>query len=242
MGKTLFITGTGTDVGKTALSLAALLWARDRGLRARYLKPVQCGESVFGDPPVAGGDAEWIGRMAGDPQSTQVTYQLRMAASPHLAAEREGVVIDRDRLRRDLERAAAGCDLLIAEGAGGSAVPLDRKGSSLGALAAELSLPCLIACAPGLGTLHHTLTTVAWLRAAGAAIAGFAVCHREPSRPELTADNIRTLADLTGLPCFGELPYLEKLARGAPLARAEAAAWCAPLAPSLEAWWNPEPK
>ena len=56
MGKTIFITGTGTDVGKTALSLALLLWAGARGLRTAYCKPVQCGGFPLGDPPVMGGD------------------------------------------------------------------------------------------------------------------------------------------------------------------------------------------
>ena len=91
MGKTIFITGTGTDVGKTALSLALLLWARARGLRTAYCKPVQCGDFLYGEPPVKGGDADWIGSLAGGGTEAHVTYRLRLAASPHLAAEREGL-------------------------------------------------------------------------------------------------------------------------------------------------------
>src|SRR5690348_2666690 len=119
MAKALFITGTGTDVGKTALSLAVLLWARNRGLRTAYHKPIQSGTYAFSGPsregrlpqegelpqantlpqpiglPQAIGDAEWIQTMAGGSSSgisTHVTYRLRMPASPHLAAEREGVL------------------------------------------------------------------------------------------------------------------------------------------------------
>ena len=87
MGKTLFITGTGTDVGKTALSLALILWARNRGLRAAYFKPVQCGDSAFGEPALRGGDAEWIQALAGRDVRTQAGYRFRLAASPHLAAD-----------------------------------------------------------------------------------------------------------------------------------------------------------
>jgi dethiobiotin synthetase len=240
MGKSVFITGTGTDVGKTALSLAVLLWARGRGLRAAYHKPVQCGTFPFGNPLREGGDAEWIGAMGGSGIPAHVTYRLRMAASPHLAAEREGIRLDPERIRSEAESLAAGCDLLVMEGAGGAAVPLDRKGTSLAAMAAGMGMPCLVACAPGLGTLHHTLCTLAYLNALHADAAGFAICHREAAVPELCADNIATLAALTGLPFFGALPYSPALARGeAAVDDANAASWHAPLTPSLEAWWNP---
>jgi dethiobiotin synthetase len=250
MGRTLFITGTGTDVGKTALSLAVLFRARKRGLSAAYHKPVQCGTFRFGDPPVEGGDADWIRSMfAGIPANpspagihSDVTYRLRLAASPHLAAEREGVAIDLGRIRRDIESLADWHDLVIVEGAGGPAVPVDRKGATLGDLAAEMGLPALIACAPGLGTLHHTLSTLAYMKSIGAPVAGFAVCHREAQVPELTRDNIETLSSLTGLPFFGELAYSGNLSRSETLAPDEADLWSAPLAAALEAWWNPNRK
>ena len=179
MGKTLFITGTGTDVGKTALSLALVLWARRRGLGTAYFKPVQCGDFPFGEPAVRGGDAEWIRALAGTEVSTQEAYRFRLAASPHLAAEREGARIERSMLSARARALSADSDLLVVEGAGGAAVPLDREGATLAAWAADLGIPALIACAPGLGTLHHTLTTVAYLRGLGAPIAGFAFCHRD---------------------------------------------------------------
>jgi dethiobiotin synthetase len=267
MGRTLFITGTGTDVGKTALSLAVLFWARKRGLSVAYHKPVQCGTFRFGEPPVEGGDADWIRAMAAGTPANQtpagrtgsgrtgsgpdgsaagipsdVTYRLRLAASPHLAAEREGVAIDLGRIRRDIESLADWHDLVIVEGAGGPAVPVDRKGATLGDLAAEMGLPALIASAPGLGTLHHTLSTLAYLKSIGAPAAGFAVCHREAQVPELTRDNIETLTFLTGLPFFGELAYSGKLSRSETLAPDEADLLSAPLAAALEAWWNPDRK
>ncbi len=239
MARAIFITGTGTDVGKTALSLAVALWARRRGLRAAYHKPVQCGLFAFGDPPREGGDADWIRSVSGGEIPSQVTYRLRMPASPHLAAEREGATLDPGRIRADLESLLAANDLVVMEGAGGAAVPMDRQGATLAALAAELSLPCLIACAPGLGTLHHTLSTVAYLKTLSAPLAGFAFCHREAAVPELCEDNRVTLQTLTGLPWFGSLPYSASLARGIALPPAEAAAWFAPLSASMEAWWNP---
>ncbi len=128
----------------------------------------------------------------------------------------------------------------MVEGAGGAAVPVNRSGLSLASLAAELSLPCLIACAPGLGTLHHTLATCAYLETMGAPMAGFVFSHREAQIPETCADNRATLQALTGLPCFGELPFCRELTVGGKAFQARAASWYAPVAPALTAWWNRE--
>ena len=252
MGRTLFITGTGTGVGKSALSLAAMIWARARGLSVVYFKPVQCGDFPFGNPPLPHGDAEWIRAMLSDapdapnaegaaaavPVETHVTYRFPSPVSPHLAAEREGVEVLAERIREDLENLEEDKDLVVMEGAGGAAVPLDRQGNSLAVIAAELEIPCLLACAPGLGTLHHTLSTLAYLGALEAPVAGFAFCHAEADIPPMYEDNLRTLQDLTGLPCFGAVPHAPRLALGGPLSPAEAASLAAPLTPSLDAWWN----
>jgi dethiobiotin synthetase len=240
MGRILFITGTGTDIGKTALSLAVLLWARDRGLDAAYLKPVQCGTYPFGNPPQAGGDADWIRALSGG-LPAHVTCALRLPASPHLAAEREGIALDPARLKADAEAQAAGRDLLILEGAGGAAVPLDRRGSTLAGIARDLGAPALVASSPGLGTLHHTLATAAWLEQAGVARAGFAFCRRSPGDEPLEADNRRTLIDLLGLPCFGAVPFAPALSAGRPLSPAEASALWSPLGPALDAWFAAGP-
>lgn len=260
MGQALFISGTGTDVGKSALSLAVLLWARGKGLDAAYFKPVQCGEFPFGNPPTPHGDADWMAALLGGSAQTHVTYRFPSPVSPHLAAEREGQTIHADRIREDLENLLEDHDLVVMEGAGGAAVPLDRQGNSLAVLAAEMEIPCLLACAPGLGTLHHTLATLAYLGALEAPVAGFAFCHRDPTVPDIFEDNRRTLEALTGLPCFGAVPYSPSLAGaprlgrpasspsteagqaeaapGAPLSATEADALASPLSPSLDSWWN----
>jgi dethiobiotin synthetase len=235
MGKSIFITGTGTDVGKTALSLAVLLWARGRGLSCAYYKPVQCGE-------YPGGDADWIRARFPSSLETHVTYALRAAVSPHLAAEMEGVSIATDRIREDLRALRQRADLLVIEGAGGAAVPLDRRGISLASLAAEAGIPCLVAAAPGLGTLHHTLSTLAYLREVRAEPAGFAFCHVSAQPPaaaqpaDLAGDNAVTLQLLSGLPFFGAVPYSPALEKATPLAPLEAEALCAPLRARLDAW------
>ncbi|HLP42004.1 MAG TPA: dethiobiotin synthase, partial [Fibrobacteria bacterium] len=232
---------TGTEVGKSALALGVLAWARDRGLGTTYCKPVQCGDFPFGEPPAPHGDAEWMRALFPAPVNTHVIHRFRSPVSPHLAAERERTAIDLERVRREVETLVHQNDLLVVEGAGGAAAPLDRKGSSLGALAGELGLPCLIACAPGLGTLHHTLSTIAYLERAAAPLAGFAFCSRDPELPEMYADNLRTLRELTGLPCFGTLPHLPALSGPAPLDTGTLDRLIASLAPALDSWWKTGP-
>lgn len=242
MGKAVFITGTGTEVGKSALSLAFLIWARQQGLRTAYYKPIQCGTFPFGNPPQPCGDQDWISVLIGDTQISHVTYKLRMAASPHLAAEQEGITIDLGLIRRDLESLCNTCDLVVMEGVGGAAVPVNRKGTSLASLATDMSLPHLIVCSPGLGTLHHTLTTWAYLKSLEARMTGFVFSHLSSELPATCADNRTTLQALLDLPCFGELPFCPELGQGGKAFQPKAAAWLAPIAPSLEAWWNRERK
>jgi dethiobiotin synthetase len=167
-----------------------------------------------------------------------VTYRFPSPVSPHLAAERAGAAIFAERIRADLEELAGDRDLVVLEGSGGAAVPLDRQGNTLAMLAAEMEIPSLVACAPGLGTLHHTLATLAYLGALQAPVAGFAFCHREPAIPEMFADNRRTLEALSGLPCFGALPHLPALAADGPLSRPQADSLAGAVTASLDSWWN----
>jgi len=241
MGKAIFVIGTGTDVGKSALSLATLLWAQDQGLRTAYYKPIQCGTFAFGDTNQFITDAEWISVMLGQDQPTHVTYSLRMAASPHLAAERESIDIDLSKIRHDIDALASAYDLLIIESAGGAAVPLNRSGVTFTHLAAELSIPCLLACAPGLGTLHHTITTASYLELKGAPLLGFVFCHRaqvQKSEAEICIDNRKTLESLLKKKCYGELDFCPELTVGGKAFQAKAANWYEPISSAMSAWWH----
>jgi dethiobiotin synthetase len=227
----LFVTGTGTDIGKTALSLAVLLWARARGLKPGYLKPVQCGARDALFP----GDADWITAACPEVLEASAVYTFPDAVSPHLAAERAGVWIDAEWIGEQAAAAARRCDLLVIEGAGGAAVPLNRDGLSLADVAAAGGWPCLIAAQPGLGTLHHTVTTAHFLAARGARAAGFAFVQNTPDVSPLQADNAATLRDLARLPFFGTVPHCPGLGKRPPLSPAVAALLAASL-PGLDAW------
>jgi dethiobiotin synthetase len=237
MSRILCITGTGTDIGKTGLSLSVLAWARARGLKAAYLKPVQCGTREGAPAGSFFGDAEWI--QAAIPEGISeaaAVYSFADAVSPHLAAERADVWIDPDWIVEQAEAAARRCDLLVIEGAGGAAVPLNRDGLSLAEVAAKGAWPCLIAAQPGLGTLHHTLTTAHFLAARGAAAAGFAMIQNTPAASVVQGDNIKTLQEMLNVPFFGTMPYCPGLDKRLPLSPAVAALLAQSL-PGLDAWW-----
>ena len=193
----LFVTGTDTGVGKTVVS--ALLLARYAGeLELAYWKPVASGAG--GSPPER--DSATVAELV--PQSVEIRLEmhlLRDPVSPHLAARREGVVIDLDAIAA----AWAGWQSIspergvVIEGAGGVMVPLNEKqrlgkgGSALGAggfagsplgaarsaggellidLIALLELPVLLVARTTLGTINHTLLSLDALRRRGVTVAG----------------------------------------------------------------------
>lgn len=233
MTRRLFITGTGTDIGKSVLSLSVLLWARSRGLSVAYVKPVQCGSRR---PDIQFGDADWIAAAWPDIRNTSEICMFPEAVSPHLAAERAGSWIDAAWLIERTEAAGQGCDLVVIEGAGGAAVPLTREGVTMADVAAQAGWPCLIGALPGLGTLHHTWTTAHFLAARGTPAVGFAFIRNTQDTTPLEADNAATIRGLTGLPHMGTLPYCPGLDRRLPVPPAVAGLLSTSL-PGLDAWW-----
>jgi dethiobiotin synthetase len=234
MTRTIFITGTGTDIGKSVLSLATLLWARSRGLTVAYVKPVQCGSRKLGQ---VFGDADWVGAAWPDLRDVGAVYTFPDAVSPHLAVERAGGWIDPAWIIEQAEVVGRRCDLLVLEGAGGAAVPLNREGLTMADVAADAGWPCLIGASPGLGTLHHTWTTAHFLEARGAKVAGFAFIQNTQDSSPLASDNAATLRELTAAPFFGTVPYCPGLDRRLPVPPAVAGLLASSL-PGLDLWWD----
>jgi dethiobiotin synthetase len=245
MASFIGITGTGTGIGKTALAAATLLYGQSLGKRMAYCKPVQSGSSDLPGGKGQGGDAEWLSHKLGLPNQpglinsgipiSGITYsvlaRLKMAASPHLAAEAEGIKLSRDVLSRAIADLSTQHDWVVVEGAGGAAVPFSRQGWGI----AHLNLPItwIVAAAPGLGTLHQTRTTLDWLREQKAKVAGFVFCSTENEPSALLEDNRQTLEELTDHPCLGVLPYLETWSDAKALSQGESRLWLSALKPGF---------
>jgi dethiobiotin synthetase len=143
-----FITGTGTDVGKTVVSGILLT-----GLEAKYWKPIQSGEPS---------DTNFLRKITGLPDENFIAerHVFEHPVSPHLAAKLSGKQIE----LKDFELPEHPNSHLIVEGAGGLLVPLNEQHLMID-LIDHLQLPVIIVAQSGLGTINHTLLTVNALNA-----------------------------------------------------------------------------
>jgi dethiobiotin synthetase len=156
-----FVTGTGTEVGKTVCAAAIARSLAAGGSRVAVFKPAVTGLAEGGEP-----DHALLRRAAGSPQTDDeiAPYRFDPPTSPHLGAELAGARIEPRRLLGAARRAAERADWVVVEGVGGLLVPL-TLGYLVRDFARDLALPVVIAAAPGLGTINHTLLTI---EAAGA--------------------------------------------------------------------------
>ena len=198
----LLITGTDTGVGKTFVACALAGALRARGRRVAVMKPVETG--VEGDPE----DALRLRAAAADPAPLDdiCPYRLRAPLAPAVAAAREGVTLDLDRIAALVVRRVATADVLLVEGAGGLLVPLAGR-TTYAELAARLGLPLLIVGANRLGTINHCALTARAAAAAGIAVRGFVLSQPTPTPDASAATNADMIAQLTGLPCLGVLRH-----------------------------------
>ena len=218
--KSVFITATDTGVGKTVLAAALLVAARARGIDAVPMKPVQTGCVRRGQRLVAP-DLEFCLKAAGldpSPQERQwmCPYRFILASSPHLAAARDRVHIEKGVILEKFRRILKKHDAVIVEGAGGVLVPLNERDTMLDLMRA-MRLPVLLAARPGLGTINHTLLTLRVLRAAGLTVAGIVLVQTHLGRHALIEqDNAHTIRRLGRVPFVATLPHLPGFARGKP--------------------------
>ncbi len=191
--KGVFVTGTGTGVGKTVVAAVIARTYAAAGERVAVFKPAVSGLSDGGEP-----DHALLRRASGSDQSDcQIApYRYDPPVSPHLGAELDGERIEPGRLVDAAHAAAEGGDFLVSEGVGGLLVPL-TLGYLVRDLARELALPLVIAASPGLGTINHTLMTVEAARAVGLEVAA-AVLTPWPDDPSAVESSNREAIERLG--------------------------------------------
>ena len=202
-----FITGTGTDVGKTVVAAAIARTARKAGARVAVFKPAVSGLDKYPLRPETWEcapelpDHVLLRLAAGSSQADDeiAPYRYGPPVSPHLGAELASEPIDSDRLRGAALEATEGADLLICEGVGGFLVPLTTD-YLVRDLARDLGMPVTIVASPGLGTINHTLLTIEAVRDAGLQV-GRVVLNPWPEAPSLLEiSNRETIAELGSVP------------------------------------------
>ncbi len=214
-----FVTGTGTDVGKTYVTALLVKRLREQGIDAGYFKAALSGAEPADDGSgrLIPGDAAEVYRTAGIPGDPAefVPYIYREALSPHLAARLEGRPVELAVVEAAFRRAAARFPFVAAEGSGGIVCPL-RDGDALLMLADVIRLtgfPLLIVAPSGLGSINAAVLTAEYARANGFRTVGFFLNGFRPG-DTMHEDNRRMIERLTGLPV---LACVEEGARTLPL-------------------------
>ncbi len=195
MPERFFVTGTDTGVGKTVVS--ALLCA---ALDAYYWKPIQTGTRE-------GTDSRTVARLAQIPRAKILpeTYRFAPPVSPHLAARKAGVQIDLATIRMPEIGVR---ENLIVEGAGGALVPINET-QLMTDLMKHLGLPVLLVTRTTLGTINHTLLSLAALRKARLNVRGVIMAGKP------NADNRQAIEHYGKIKVVGAVPLLKKIDRAA---------------------------
>lgn len=186
MSNSIVITGTDTNIGKTVFA-SALTTA----LNATYWKPIQAGLAEETD-------TELVARLSGQ-KTIPESYRLNTPASPHIAAEIDGITINFDKLQLPNIDGP-----LVVEGAGGVMVPVTRQTTFLDVFS-NWNLPIVLCARTSLGTINHSLLSIAALRQAGCTVLGIAFIGDE------VADSENIICKMGKVKRLGRLPILPKL-------------------------------
>lgn len=190
MISTYFITGIGTDVGKTIVS-AILVEA----LKADYWKPIQAGE-------LANSDSHTLERLVSNNKTTfhKSTFNLETPMSPHGAADIDGVIIEIDRIKRPSTK-----NTLIIEGAGGLLVPLNDSETVFDLISPTDKV--IVVSRHYLGSINHTLLTLEMLKQRKLDVFGIIF---NGDKNESTESIIEKMSGVRILGRIDEEPYFDK--------------------------------
>jgi dethiobiotin synthetase len=194
----VFVTATGTDIGKTYVTAGLIRALRQAGRPVRALKPVVSGfdatTAAASDPAVL---LAALGRDAGmDAIAAISPWRFQAPLSPDMAARRERTSISFDALVDFCRAAMVEDGVLLIEGVGGVMVPLDDHHTVLDWMGA-LGVPVLLVCGSYLGTISHTLTAIDVLARRGLEPLAVVVNESAGSTVDL-AETVATLGRFAG--------------------------------------------
>jgi dethiobiotin synthetase len=207
----LFITGTDTGVGKTLVAGGIAYLLRGQGLRVGVFKPIASGcrherEGLVSD------DTEFLAMCAATayPLSviTPVTYKT--PASPVTCVEMEKRPIDFEAIAVAYRYLCDSCDVVIVDGIGGALVPIDQSHTVMD-LAAAFGLPTVIVARPNLGTINHSLLTIAAVRRAGLPVAGLVISGYNAFEADIAEETSPdVICEFSHTPLLSIVPYDEQ--------------------------------
>jgi dethiobiotin synthetase len=203
MGKCIFVTGTGTDIGKTYVTGLIVKKLHDAGLKAGYYKAAVSGADIAADGSLVPGDAAYVNTLAeiGETQENLVSYVYKEAVSPHLAAQINHKPIELAKIQQDFSRAKEKYEYLTMEGSGGIICPLrydDTCHLILDDMIKALDLGVLVIAEAGLGTINAAVLTIEHLQHCQILVKGIIFNHFHPG-DIMEEDNRHMVEALTGV-------------------------------------------
>ena len=202
MAKALFITGTGTDVGKTYVSALIAKQLKDDGLDIGYYKAALSGSNEITDS-----DAWYVKEKANltDSYDEMVSYTYKHAYSPHLASQIEGNPVEMKVIKEAYKDISKRHDYMIVEGSGGIICPIrydkDKK-IFLEDIIKELDIPSIIIADAGLGTINSTVLTIEYMMKRKLKINGVILNKFEISNV-MHEDNKQMIEEMTDIKVVG---------------------------------------
>ena len=194
------MTGTDTEIGKTAITAGLAVVLKRRGINAGVMKPISAGGRA---------DAKLLKRAArsDQPLDTINPIYLRDPLSPNIAARREEKILDLAPVFDAFNHLSKIHDYLLVEGVGGLLVPITDD-FLVADLAARLDLPLLIVARAALGTINHTLLTIEAARARGLQINSVIYNTLSPRSSDVSAQmSPEVVTRISGVPSSGTIPY-----------------------------------
>lgn len=210
----LFVTGTDTGVGKTHVASLIARQLSSAGMRVGVYKPVCSGAVLDVNGCTRWDDIDRLreavrGHWSDSDLSDDAICPQRFLAplAPPLAARAEGRIVDVEQLRRGADWWTGRAEVLIVEGAGGLLSPVSET-ETVADVARDIGYPLIVVARCGLGTINHSLLTVAAARQCGLRVAGI-VLNQSHAGDDLALwkDNAAEIEARSGVPVFGVVSW-----------------------------------
>ena len=208
MSKALFITGTGTDIGKTYVAGLIVKKLADAGKNAAYYKAAMSGNDRREDGTLIPGDALFVQQTAqiSQPLEEMCPYIYENAYSPHLASRIEGNPVQMDVVKAGYKNVCDKYDYVTMEGSGGILCPIcfDEAKIQLEDVIKELGISSIIIADAGLGTINSVVLTVEYMKSHELPVKGIIFNNYHPGNV-MEDDNIFMCEYMTGLPTLAKV-------------------------------------
>lgn len=203
MSKNLFITGTGTDVGKTFVTGLIVKKLAESHKNPGYYKAAMSGNQRRANGSLIPGDALWVQKVSGisQPLEEMCPYVYENAYSPHLASRLEGNHVRMETVKAAFQKVTKTYDYVTVEGSGGILCPIcfDEEKIWLEDVIRELNLSCLLVANAGLGTINSVVLTMEYMRSRDLPVKGIIFNHFHPGNI-MEEDNLNMCEYMTGIP------------------------------------------